>query len=109
MLTLTNSNCEESPELLSDSKIHSFLSEIKNWKHDKVNNIIFKEFQFKNYYHTIAFVNAVAWLIHQENHHPDINLSYNKCNISFSTHSVKGLSINDFICAAKIDHLLPII
>ncbi|MGD8569804.1 MAG: 4a-hydroxytetrahydrobiopterin dehydratase [Gammaproteobacteria bacterium] len=66
-----------------------------------------RTFKFKNYYHTIAFVNAVAWIANQEDHHPDLEVSYNRCVVHFSTHSIGGLSENDFICAAKIDALFP--
>ncbi len=63
-------------------------------------------FKFKNYYETMAFVNAVAWIAHREDHHPDVEIGYNRCRVRYSTHAVKGLSENDFICAAKIDALL---
>jgi len=64
------------------------------------------EFKFKNYYETQAFVNAVAYIAHREDHHPDITFGYNKAAISLTTHAVGGLSENDFISAAKIDCLL---
>ena len=63
--------------------------------------------RFKNYYHTMAFVNALAWIAHAEDHHPDLEVGYNRCRIRFSTHAIGGLSENDFICAAKLDALLP--
>jgi 4a-hydroxytetrahydrobiopterin dehydratase len=53
----------------------------------------------------MAFVNAVAWIAHREDHHPDMTVGYNKVNVAFSTHSVSGLSENDFISAARIDAL----
>ena len=62
--------------------------------------------RFKNYYQTMAFVNAVAWIAHQEDHHPELKVSYNRCVIHYSTHSTGGISENDFICAAKIDAFL---
>ena len=65
-----------------------------------------RSFKFKNYYQTIAFVNAMAWIAHIEDHHPDIEVSYNRCLVRYSTHAIKGLSENDFICAAKIDNLV---
>lgn len=64
------------------------------------------EFEFKNYYRTTAFVNAVAWISHREDHHPDIEFGYKNCRVRYSTHAIGGLSENDFICAAKIDRLL---
>jgi 4a-hydroxytetrahydrobiopterin dehydratase len=65
-----------------------------------------RAYRFKNYYETMAFVNALAWIAHREDHHPDLEVGYNRCQVVFSTHSVGGLSFNDFICAAKIDALL---
>ncbi|NNC23142.1 4a-hydroxytetrahydrobiopterin dehydratase [Salinisphaera sp. USBA-960] len=62
-------------------------------------------FDFKNYYHTQAFVNAVAWIAHCERHHPDISFGYNQATVDWSTHAIGGLSANDFICAAKVDRL----
>ncbi len=66
-----------------------------------------RSFRFKNYYHTIAFVNALAWIANQQDHHPDLEVGYNRCLVRFSTHSVGGLSENDFICAARVDALSP--
>jgi 4a-hydroxytetrahydrobiopterin dehydratase len=77
------------------------LSEIAGWsQHGKS---IERCFAFRDFYDTMAFVNALAWLIHREDHHPDVIMSYNRCTIRWSTHSVDGLSENDFICAAKTD------
>jgi 4a-hydroxytetrahydrobiopterin dehydratase len=64
---------------------------------------IWREFKFHNYYETIAFVNLVAFISHREDHHPDLEVGYNRCVVRYSTHSVGGLSVNDFICAAKIE------
>jgi len=66
-----------------------------------------RRYDFADYHHTMAFVNAVAWVAHAEDHHPDLAVSYNRCTVRFSTHSVGGISVNDFICAAKVDALLP--
>ena len=67
-----------------------------------------KAWSFKNYYETLAFVNAVAWIVHGEDHHPDLSVGYNRCRVEFSTHSIGGISENDFICAAKIEALAAI-
>ncbi len=76
-----------------------------DWSITANGNAIQRSFKFKNYYETLAFVNAMAWIIHREDHHPDLDVGYNSCVVTFSTHSVDGLSDNDFICAAKIDAL----
>jgi 4a-hydroxytetrahydrobiopterin dehydratase len=66
---------------------------------------ITREFAFNNHYEAIAFVNAVAWVSHTGNHHPDMAVGYNRCRVGYSTHSVGGISENDFICAAKVNAL----
>jgi 4a-hydroxytetrahydrobiopterin dehydratase len=63
-------------------------------------------FAFDNYWQTTAFVNAVAWIAHTQDHHPDISFGYKTASVRYWTHAVDGLSENDFICAAKIDALL---
>jgi len=62
-----------------------------------------REYTFKNFYRTMSFVNAIAHIANSEDHHPDLDVGYDHCNITFTTHAIKGLSANDFICAAKID------
>jgi len=65
-----------------------------------------KTYAFKNYYETMAFVNGVAWIAHRADHHPDLEVGYNKCTVHYSTHSVTGLSAKDFESAAKVEALL---
>ena len=65
-----------------------------------------KTFKFKNFYETMAFVNAVAFIAHAEDHHPDFTVSYGQCTIRFNTHDVSGISVSDFFCAAKVDGVL---
>ena len=67
--------------------------------------VLHKTFTLGDFHQTMAFVNAVAWIAHQQDHHPDLAVSYKHCTIRWSTHSVGGLSINDFICAARVDAL----
>lgn len=62
-----------------------------------------REYKFKNFYRTMSFVNAAAHVANTEDHHPDLAVGYDYCNITFTTHAIDGLSANDFICAAKID------
>ncbi len=52
-------------------------------------------------------MNALAWIANAEDHHPDLAVSYSRCVVRFNTHSVQGISVNDFICAAKVDALFP--
>lgn len=76
-----------------------------DWKMSDKADEITRRVNFNNYYETMAFVNAVAWMAHQEDHHPDLSVHYNHCVIRYSTHAIGGLSDNDFICAAKVDKL----
>jgi 4a-hydroxytetrahydrobiopterin dehydratase len=64
-----------------------------------------RAFKFKDFYRTMSFVNAVAHIANVEDHHPDLEVGYGYCNVTFATHSIGGLSQNDFICAAKVDLL----
>lgn len=91
---------------LNDAQLHEYLQQVPRWSLTSNHAAIHREFHFKNYYETMAFVNAVAWVAHQQDHHPDLEVSYSRCKIVYSTHTVGGLSLNDFICAAHIDVLL---
>jgi len=65
-----------------------------------------KTYAFRNYYETMAFVNGLALVSHREDHHPELIVNYNKCEVRYHTHSTGGMTENDFICAAKADALL---
>ena len=91
---------------LEPAEARELCAVIDGWEMSSDNNSIFKTFTHKNYYETIAFVNAVAWIAHQQDHHPDMYVTYKQCKITYSTHTVGGLSRNDFICAARINQLL---
>jgi 4a-hydroxytetrahydrobiopterin dehydratase len=67
---------------------------------------IVKNFRFQNFHETMGFVNAVAWIANREDHHPELEVGYKICKVRYMTHAIRGLSENDFICAAKIDQLL---
>jgi 4a-hydroxytetrahydrobiopterin dehydratase len=64
-----------------------------------------KTFAFPDYHATIAFVNAVAWIAHRQDHHPDLAVGYNRCTVAWSTHDAGGVTRNDCICAAHIERL----
>lgn len=98
--------CEGGVPSLSNDEISVLLSQLDEWQ--LTDKIISKNFTFKDYYQTMAFVNATAWISHREDHHPDITVGYNQCRVEYTTHAINGLSENDFICAAKIDTLFTI-
>jgi len=92
---------------MSDTEVRDHLAQLSGWRPNA--GAIEKTFAFKNYHETIAFVNALAWICHTQDHHPDLAVSYNRCVVRFNTHSVGGVSINDFICAAKVDALVAFV
>ena len=96
--------CEKGGSPLTDAEAVGYLTGLTGWESDR--GTIGKRFDFKNYYQTMAFVNAVAWIAHSEGHHPDLAVSYNSCRVSYTTHALGGLSENDYICAARVDALL---
>ena len=72
-----------------------------------VDGALQRQFAFSDYAQMMGFVNAVAWLAQREDHHPELLVNWGRCTVRWHTHSVAGLSINDFICAAQVDALLP--
>jgi len=97
--------CEGGTEPLSKKEIDKMLANVVGW--NEKTGFIEKTFNFPDYYQVMAFVNATAYISHAEGHHPDIELFYDRCVIKYTTHAIGGLSENDFICAAKIDALMP--
>ena len=98
--------CEGGTTPLSEDKSRELLRDLSDeWKLQKDGKQIQATFTFKNYFRTLAFVNAAAYIAIQEDHHPDITFTFNTCTVMFWTHNINGLSENDFICAAKLDAL----
>jgi 4a-hydroxytetrahydrobiopterin dehydratase len=102
---LLQKKCRQQDSALSDADIAQYLATVEGWSLHE--GKIVKTYAFKNYYRTLAFVNAIAYVIHAEDHHPELLITYNGCTVKFDTHSVNsgrgGISENDFICAAKVD------
>lgn len=86
---------------LDPTSLDAQRSAVPDWHVD--GGAITRRYDFADYYETIAFVNALAFMVHQEDHHPDLVVSYNRCTVRFSTHSAGGITENDLICAAKAD------
>lgn len=101
MTRLAERHAQPKVTKLSDADARALLAELPGWAIE--NGVLAKNFSFANYYETMAFVNLVAWIAHREDHHPDMTVGYNRCRVEWSTHSVGGLSENDFICAARIE------
>ena len=97
--------CEGGVVPLSGRAVASLLNQLDGWSLGAEGREIRRSFGFRNYHETMAFVNDIARIAHQENHHPDLEVSYDRCVVRFTTHAISGLSENDFICAAKVDQI----
>ncbi len=95
--------CTAGAPRLTPSDLDAHLQVLANWA--RTNGAIQKQFSFANFYETIAFVNALAWMANREDHHPDLRVSYNQCVVTWSTHDAAGVTQNDIICAAKTERL----
>ncbi len=93
--------------LLSLTEIQHHLNKtLPHWTYCEDKKTIQRRFQFTNYYETMAFVNAIAYIAHQTNHHPDLEVHYQSCLVSYCTHDANGITSNDFHCAGKVNQLL---
>ena len=99
--------CEGGVAPLSPEQVRPLLKGLEGWALES-DGMIAKTYRFKNYFETMAFANAAAWVSHREDHHPDMMVGYDKCRVAYITHAINGLSENDFICAAKLDALFEI-
>ena len=95
--------CEGGVAPYTPEQAKQMLKQLKGWLIE--DGKLVKVYPFANYFQTMAFVNAHAWISHREDHHPDLLVGYNKCRVEYWTHAIDGLSENDFICAAKCDAL----
>jgi 4a-hydroxytetrahydrobiopterin dehydratase len=98
--------CEGGAAPYDATQAKELLKQLKAWIVE--DGKLVKLYPFRNYYETMAFVNALAWISHREDHHPDLVVGYNRCRVEYVTHAVGGLSENDFICAAKADALFDL-
>jgi len=101
-----NSNPEFAPKLDRNEYEDLMVAIDREWGLDFSAATLSGRLEFKNFYQTIAFASSVAGIAHRQDHHPDMIISYKHCSVSYTTHSVDGLSINDFICVARIDALM---
>ncbi len=97
--------CNGNTPKLEHLEIIKYLSELNEWSVNDSQEMIFKKFKFSNFKKAILFANNVGEIAEKEGHHPDISIGWGYCLIMVHTHAIKGLSINDFILASKIDLL----
>lgn len=104
LLSLNCTPISDKSKTLDADTIKTYLSALAGkWKMG--DNSLIMTRHFKNYLETMAFVNAVASIANQQDHHPELLVTYNTCTIHYTTHVVDALTINDFICAARIDFI----
>ena len=101
--SLRTHDCRPGQPRLADDTIDAALATLPGWS--RVENALQKTYRFSDYFRTIAFVNAVAWIANQQDHHPDLDVRYNRCGVAFSTHDAGGITLNDLVCAARVDAL----
>jgi len=105
-MNLTSLRCstEHMRSPLAEATATQLLATLPDWQAEGIELV--KTFKFANYHEVMAFVNALAWIAHQEDHHPDLSVHYNRAVVRFSSHDAGALTLNDFICAAKAEALI---
>ncbi|GAB3038363.1 MULTISPECIES: 4a-hydroxytetrahydrobiopterin dehydratase [Oleiagrimonas] len=105
-LALAHCEPQKGRQALDHDTVAAMLAEVPGWTRTEDGKAIVKDFPFPDFRHTLGFINAVGFMANQEDHHPDLEAGYGHCQILWSTHDVDGLSLNDFICAARVEALL---
>ncbi|MEO9079595.1 MAG: 4a-hydroxytetrahydrobiopterin dehydratase [Rhodanobacter sp.] len=98
--------CKGKEHALDPVQVTELLQRLPGWQLHDAGKAIIKNFKFKDFHHTLGFINAVGYMANHEDHHPDMEAGYGHCQLLWSTHDVGGLSLNDFICAARVEALL---
>ena len=109
MTDLASQHCQPrkgAEHALNAAQISEFLAQLPGWTVTGDGKAIVKDFKFSDFHRTLGFINAVGFMANHEDHHPDIEAGYGHCHLLWSTHDVGGLSLNDFICAARVEALL---
>lgn len=109
MTDLASQHCQPrkgAENALNHAQIHELLAQLPGWTVTADGKAIVKDFKFADFHRTLGFINAVGFMANHEDHHPDIEAGYGHCHLLWSTHDVGGLSLNDFICAARVEALL---
>ena len=101
-MMLAQQHCTHGAPALETAELASLMAELPQWQLE--GSGILRAYEFRNYHETIAFVNALAWIIHAQDHHPELTVRYRHCIVAYTTHSAdNAVSLNDLICAAKAD------
>ena len=103
LLALAAMRCRPDAPRLGADELAGHVAILGGWEATPAG--LSRSFTFADYAATIAFVNAVAWIAAREDHHPELAVGYGKCQVSWSTHSAGGITLNDAICAARVERL----
>ncbi|MEI7445991.1 MAG: 4a-hydroxytetrahydrobiopterin dehydratase [Burkholderiales bacterium] len=90
-------------DALDATAVDAQLAVLPRWS--LVDDALQADYAFADWWETIAFVNALAWMVHRQDHHPELRVGYDRCTVRWNTHSANGVTINDFVCAARTDAL----
>lgn len=104
-MSLADERCVRKATKLESAEVEALLAQVPGYELDTVEPRISKQYRFADFYETMAFVNALAFIANQQDHHPDLQVSYGSCQVAFSTHDAGGLTRNDFVCAARVEAL----
>ncbi len=100
---LADESCAPGAKKLTDAEVATLLAALPGWTRE--GDTLARTFRFPDYHATMAFVNAVAYIAHRQDHHPDLAVHYNRCAVTWSTHDAGGITRNDLICAARVSRL----
>jgi 4a-hydroxytetrahydrobiopterin dehydratase len=106
---LSNQHCQPrmgKEHAIAPPQVRELLAQLPGWQLANDAKAIVKDFQFEDFHRTLGFINAVGFMANREDHHPDLEAGYGHCRVLWSTHDVGGLSLNDFVCAARVEALL---
>jgi 4a-hydroxytetrahydrobiopterin dehydratase len=98
--------CEGGVPVIEKAEAESLLQSLEGWNLSEDGTMISRKFEFRGFFRTMSFINAMAWVVNEQGHHPDFSAGYNYCDVGFTTHAINGLSENDFICAARVNALI---
>jgi 4a-hydroxytetrahydrobiopterin dehydratase len=103
-MNLLDQHCQHSSTALDQEAIAELLPQVAGWA--LVDGKLVRDYTFRDYHATIAFVNAIAAMANEQDHHPELLVTYRHCNVTYVTHSAgNAVSENDFICAARANAL----
>jgi 4a-hydroxytetrahydrobiopterin dehydratase len=106
---LSNQHCQPrkgKEHAIAPHQVQELLAQLPGWELANDGKAIVKDFRFEDFHRTLGFINAVGFMANREDHHPDLKAGYGHCQVLWSTHDVGGLSLNDFVCAARVEALL---